>query len=82
MIPMRLVTVVLGSFLLVAGGTACEKKSPGGAGGGGTGADCEAEFDKKTHQDKYVQCKACESQHRGMGSMEKDCKDKIPKPWK
>jgi hypothetical protein len=27
-------------------------------------------------------CRACEIQHRGMGTMEDDCKKTIPKPWR
>ena len=32
--------------------------------------------------DKCQACRACEVQHRGMGTMEEDCKKAIPKPWK
>ena len=37
---------------------------------------------RKKFPDKYQACRACEVQHRGMGTMEEDCKKAIPKPWK
>lgn len=46
------------------------------------GPSCETEFDKNQQADKYMQCRACEQQHVGMGSMVADCKDAIPKPWR
>ena len=55
---------------------------PSPAPGGGQGSSCETEFDKQKFADKYQQCRACEVQHRGMGTMEEDCKKTIPKPWK
>ena len=39
-------------------------------------------IDKAKYPDKYQQYRACEVQHRGMGTMEEDCKNAIPKPWK
>lgn len=48
----------------------------------GQGPSCDTEFDKNKHPDKYQQCRACEVQHRGMGTMEEDCKKTIPKPWR
>ena len=39
-------------------------------------------IDKEKYPDKYQQYRACEVQHRGMGTMEEDCKNAIPKPWK
>ena len=35
----------------------------------------------KSQPDKYRQCRACERQHAGMGSMVADCKNAIPRPW-
>ena len=32
--------------------------------------------------DLCVQCRACEVQHRGMGTMEQDCKNAIERPWR
>jgi membrane fusion protein, copper/silver efflux system len=58
---------------------------PGGARAApppGSGPDCESEFDAAGMPDKYRQCKACERIHRGMGTMEADCKSGIPKPWR
>ena len=43
---------------------------------------CDKLFDQAKYPDKYAQCRACEQQHRGMGSMEDDCRNAIPKPWK
>jgi Cu(I)/Ag(I) efflux system membrane fusion protein len=42
---------------------------------------CDASFDKAKFPDKFQQCKACVV-HRGMGSMEDDCRAAIAKPWK
>jgi multidrug efflux pump subunit AcrA (membrane-fusion protein) len=46
------------------------------------GPSCEAAFDRQRFGDKYTQCRACERQHAGMGSMVADCKHAIPKPWR
>jgi membrane fusion protein, copper/silver efflux system len=43
---------------------------------------CDALFDRARFADKYAACRACEVQHRGMGSMEEDCRNAIPKPWR
>jgi Cu(I)/Ag(I) efflux system membrane fusion protein len=43
---------------------------------------CDAEFDAQKYPDKAAQCRQCELVHRGMGTMEQDCKGAIPKPWK
>jgi Cu(I)/Ag(I) efflux system membrane fusion protein len=59
--------------------------APGGAKAApppGSGPDCDAEFDAAGMPDKYQQCRACERIHRGMGTMEADCKKAIPKPWR
>lgn len=48
----------------------------------GAGPNCETDFDAKVAPDKYAQCRRCEQVHRGMGSMEVDCKNSIPKPWR
>ncbi|HWM88995.1 MAG TPA: efflux RND transporter periplasmic adaptor subunit [Kofleriaceae bacterium] len=42
---------------------------------------CEAEFDRHKFPDKHRQCVACRA-HRGMGSMEDECRARIAKPWK
>ena len=39
-------------------------------------------IDKEKYPDKYQQYRACEVQHRGMGTMEDDCKNAIPRPWR
>lgn len=46
-----------------------------------TGPDCATEFDHGTFADKHTACVECEK-HRGMGTMEADCKTAIAKPWK
>lgn len=43
---------------------------------------CDQLFDRARFAEKYAQCRACETQHRGMGSMEEDCRNAIPKPWR
>jgi membrane fusion protein, copper/silver efflux system len=47
-----------------------------------TPSDADPIIDKEKYPDKYQQYRACEVQHRGMGTMEDDCKSAIPKPWK
>jgi len=48
----------------------------------GEGPSCANDFDATRFPDKARACRACEHQHRGMGSMEEDCKSAIAKPWK
>ena len=48
----------------------------------GEGPSCTNDFDAARFPDKARACRACEHQHRGMGSMEEDCKSAIAKPWK
>ncbi len=58
--------------------------SAGGAGAPGPAAApsvCDRDIDKQRFPDKYQQCRACDV-HRGMGSMEADCRAAIPRPWK
>jgi Cu(I)/Ag(I) efflux system membrane fusion protein len=43
---------------------------------------CNTEFDAQRFPDKVQACRACEIQHRGMGTMEDDCKKAIAKPWR
>jgi membrane fusion protein, copper/silver efflux system len=50
--------------------------------GGGQGPSCERDFDRVKHPEAYDACRACELQHRGMGTMEEDCKKAISKPWR
>ena len=52
------------------------------AGGAAPPSTCDTDYDKRKFPDKYQACRACEIQHRGMGTMEQDCKNAIPKPWK
>ncbi|HEY8946869.1 MAG TPA: efflux RND transporter periplasmic adaptor subunit [Polyangiaceae bacterium] len=43
---------------------------------------CDANFDETKYPDKHADCLECERVHRGMGSMDEDCKNAIPKPWR
>jgi membrane fusion protein, copper/silver efflux system len=52
------------------------------AGAAAPASTCDAVFDARKFPDKYRACRACEVQHRGMGTMEEDCKNAIAKPWK
>lgn len=59
--------------------------APTSSSGGGSpdqGPSCETEFDQQRQADKYMQCRACERQHAGMGRMVADCKNAIPRPWR
>lgn len=47
-----------------------------------TGPSCETDFDRSKMPDKWAECMKCEKVHRGMGTMEADCKAAIAKPWK
>jgi hypothetical protein len=49
--------------------------------GGGEDA-CAKQFDARKFPDKVDACRACEVQHRGMGSMVDDCKNAIARPWR
>jgi Cu(I)/Ag(I) efflux system membrane fusion protein len=54
----------------------------GGGGRAPVSADCDQRIDRARFPEKWDACRACEVQHRGMGSMETDCKDGIAKPWR
>ncbi len=49
---------------------------------GGQASACDTQFDGQKYPDKVQACRACEIQHRGMGTMADDCKKAIPKPWR
>ncbi len=81
--------VTTGNFLIdsesrlraaIEGQTSGAGTPAGGAAAPASG--CDADYDRKKFPDKYQACRACEVQHRGMGTMEEDCKKAIPKPWK
>ncbi|HXU01356.1 MAG TPA: efflux RND transporter periplasmic adaptor subunit [Polyangia bacterium] len=80
--------VTTGNFLVDSESrlrAAIEGQTSGGAPAGGAApvaSTCNADFDAGKFPDKYRACRACEVQHRGMGTMEEDCKKAIPKPWK
>jgi hypothetical protein len=52
------------------------------ASGGSDPQGCPAQIDGQRFPDKLRACRACEVQHRGMGTMEEDCKKAIPQPWR
>ncbi|HXU80506.1 MAG TPA: efflux RND transporter periplasmic adaptor subunit, partial [Polyangia bacterium] len=56
--------------------------APASGGGSAGGTNCSEDFDAAKYPDKARACKACELQHRGMGSMEEDCKKAIARPWR
>jgi Cu(I)/Ag(I) efflux system membrane fusion protein len=68
----------------VAGETAegTPAPAPAAPAGRGEGPVCATDFDAQKYPDKAARCRQCEIVHRGMGSMEEDCKTSIPKPWK
>jgi len=81
--------VTTGNFLIDSESrlrAAIEGQTSGaGAPAGGAPAPastCDGVIDAGKFPDKYQACRACEIQHRGMGTMEEDCKKAIPKPWK
>ena len=81
--------VTRGSFMLdsesrlQASLAAAPAPAPGSQGGSADqGPSCETEFDDQRQADKYRQCRACEQQHAGMGSMVADCKNAIARPWR
>jgi membrane fusion protein, copper/silver efflux system len=47
----------------------------------GEGPSCQ-EIDRARFPDKWTECQKCVQVHHGMGSMEADCINAIPKPWK
>jgi Cu(I)/Ag(I) efflux system membrane fusion protein len=57
--------------------------SPGGDGAAPKPlSSCDTDFDAQKYPDKANACRACEIQHRGMGTMVDDCKNAIPTPWR
>ena len=66
----------------IEGLTAEGASAPSAATAGGQGSSCDTDFDRQKFPDKYQQCRACELQHHGMGTMEADCKSAIAKPWR
>ena len=46
------------------------------------GPSCDADFDRAKYPDKWAGCQKCTQVHHGMGTMEADCKNAIPRPWK
>jgi hypothetical protein len=43
---------------------------------------CDTDIDKNAFPEKHAECLACERLHRGMGTMEDDCKKAIARPWR
>src|SRR6185369_10548460 len=74
-------TVVTTGNFLIDSESRLRAAIEGQAGGAGAPASaCDADFDRQKFPDKYQACRACEIQHRGMGTMEEDCKKAIPRP--
>lgn len=48
----------------------------------GQGPSCSTDFDRAKYPGKFAECVKCETVHRGMGTMEADCKNVIARPWK
>ena len=77
--------VTTGNFLIDSESrlrAAIEGQTSGGGSGGDQSSTCTTEFDAQKYPEKVRACRACEIQHRGMGTMEDDCKKTIPKPWR
>ncbi len=55
--------------------------APETAATGGEEPSCTEDFDAAKYPEKAEACRACDVQHRGMGTMALDCKNAIPKPW-
>lgn len=72
-------TVVTTANFLIDSESRLRATIEGATGGESTEA---VPIDKDKFPDKYQQWKQCEIQHRGMGTMEEDCKNAIPKPWR
>jgi Cu(I)/Ag(I) efflux system membrane fusion protein len=47
----------------------------------GEAPSCQ-EIDRTKFPEKWTECQKCTQVHHGMGTMEADCKNAIPKPWK
>jgi Cu(I)/Ag(I) efflux system membrane fusion protein len=77
--------VTTGNFLIDSESrlrAAIEGQTSSGAAAGDSSSTCTTEFDAQKYPDKVQACRACEIQHRGMGTMEDDCKKAIAKPWR
>lgn len=44
--------------------------------------ECVVEPERIQHQDQGSDCKTCEKTHRGVGTVEVDCRAGMPKPLK
>jgi Cu(I)/Ag(I) efflux system membrane fusion protein len=81
------VVVTTGNFLVDSESrlrAAIEGQTAPGADGGAAKpvSACDSDFDARKYPAKANACRACEIQHRGMGTMVDDCKNAIPKPWR
>jgi Cu(I)/Ag(I) efflux system membrane fusion protein len=77
--------VTTGNFLIDSESrlhAAIEGQTSSESAGGAPSSTCSTEVDAQRYPDKARACRACEIQHRGMGTMEDDCKKTIPKPWR
>ncbi|HET6146535.1 MAG TPA: efflux RND transporter periplasmic adaptor subunit [Polyangia bacterium] len=80
--------VTTGNFLIDSESrlrAAIEGQTSGQTSGGAPvdqSSSCSTDFDGQKYPEKVQSCRACEIQHRGMGTMVDDCKKTIPKPWR
>lgn len=78
--------VVSGATFLIDSESRLQASVSGGSkmsdAGAAAPSGCDADFDRGKFPDKHAECSKCEKVHRGMGSMEADCKNAIPRPWK
>jgi membrane fusion protein, copper/silver efflux system len=57
-------------------------QGPGEPRGTPAASACDTDIDKNAFPEKHAECLACERLHRGMGTMEEDCKKAIARPWR
>lgn len=77
--------VTTGNFLIDSESrlrAAIEGQTSSEAAAGDSSSTCKTELDAQKYPDKVRACLACEIQHRGMGTLEDDCKKAIPEPWR
>jgi Cu(I)/Ag(I) efflux system membrane fusion protein len=55
---------------------------PGEPPGASSPSACDTDIDATQFPEKHAACLACERIHRGMGTMEEDCKNTIARPWR
>jgi Cu(I)/Ag(I) efflux system membrane fusion protein len=66
----------------ITGRSASAPAADGAASPARPSSACDQAFDQRKYPDEHRACQACEVQHRGMGTMEEDCKKAIARPWR